>query len=483
MAHISPSASVMLGAHSTTTDSIGTTAAPSGPDNSTGAGTSIGQPSAPGSETQTDITAADAPPSTPSMDDSKSSRSGETDNSGQIRSSEINDDSWIEDWDMTIHRCSHCDRPLVSAARLAQHVQAWHTGCAPVLRPYREPPSDTDAGSGELVVIVPDGDLFLSVSEGTAGPGRRGMRFQVASPILWLASRVFNSMFGPTSRVQEAIALRRSNITGLPPVVVALDDDPEALKFVLNTLHLGYAPISIPTYELMVEVAAICNKYELQQALQPVADRHFLPIGKFEDFSARSNWLLISYVFGYETLFAAVSKHIILHLTDAEQTATIDRRTPAKVTGMTRSVPPSAGIISDRVPSRNPEALVAKRNLIIDSLVTHLRQVQGNRSVGLGQATPVARCLKQSMQKECEALQLGHLEGNLGLGLLEDMRTKSLMKIYDEVALLVPLSLRSSDTHRTCSWVLGFKFTASRLLSSVEGLKLKDIPSSVRAQR
>jgi len=140
----------------------------------------------------------------------------------------------------------------VSAARLAQHVQAWHTCCAPVLRPYREPPSDTGASCSELVVIAPDGDLFLPVSEGPARPGRRGMRFQVSSSILWLAFRVFNSMFGPKSRFQEAIALRRSGITGFPPVVVALDDDPETLKFVLTALHFPYGPFSIPTYNMMV---------------------------------------------------------------------------------------------------------------------------------------------------------------------------------------------------------------------------------------
>jgi len=58
-----------------------------------------------------------------------------------------------------------------------------------------------------------------------------------------------------------------------------------------------------------------------------------------------------SYVFGYEQILAAVSKYIILRLTDAEQTAAIDCRTPGKVTGMARSVPPppssSASAIAD----------------------------------------------------------------------------------------------------------------------------------------
>jgi len=325
-----------MAACSTTTDSIGTPAPPSDPGDSTDVGASVGQPSAPGFEAQMDITAADASSVTPSTDNPESSRSGQT------WSLEVSDDSWIEDWDMTIHRCSHCERPFVSAARLAQHVQTWHTGRAPALRPYQKPLSDTDAGSDELVVIAPHGDLFLSVSEEPAQSGSQGVRFQVTSSTLWLASRVFNSMFGPTSRFQEAISLRRSHIMGFPPVVVALDDDPEALQFVLTALHFSYGPFSTITYELMVEVAVICDKYELHRALQPVADRCFLPIGMkiSKSSESSSNWLLISYVFGYERIFAAVSKYIILHLTDAEQTATIDFRTPAKVTGMTRVPPP-----------------------------------------------------------------------------------------------------------------------------------------------
>ena len=110
------------------------------------------------------------------------------------------------------------------------------------------------------------------------------------------------------------------------------------------------------------------------------------------------------------------------------------------------------------------------------------------------------RCLKQLMQKECEALQLGNLEGNLfRLGLPEDVRTKCVDEICDEVALFAPLSVdcvhqsnnsyyghgrhNDNNTHKTCSWVPDLKLFVSNLLSSEEGLKLKDIPSSMRAQK
>ena len=77
MAQLSPSASVVLAVRSTTADSdIGTPAALSDPGDRKDGGASVGQPSAPGSEAQTDITAVCASPATPSTDNSKSSRSG-----------------------------------------------------------------------------------------------------------------------------------------------------------------------------------------------------------------------------------------------------------------------------------------------------------------------------------------------------------------------------------------------------------------------
>jgi len=305
-------------------------------------------------------------------------------------------------------------------------------------------------------------------------------------------------------------------------VVVALDDDPEAMKFVLTALRFPHRPLSSPDYKLMTEVAALCDKYELQQSLQPVADRYFLPIGRqISNFNRNPNWLLISYVFGYEKIFAAVSKYIILRLTGAQQAYTIDCRTPAKVTGMARVDPPSASAIAGRAPFLNPDALAAKRNSIIDQLEYSLAKVRRERSVIRSQIAPAVRCLKQSTQKECEALQLGNLEGNLlRLGLPEDVRTKSVGRICDEVALFAPLSVdcvhqsntaqhnsltfsgvphrngiaqhkstlsnvprENENVHRTCSWVPVFKLTVSRLLSSEEGLKLENIPSSMKIHK
>ena len=147
------------------------------------------------------------------------------------------------------------------------------------------------------------------------------------------------------------------------------------------------------------------------------------------------------------------------------------------------------------MPFSNPDALAAKRNSIIYQLESCLEKVRKERSVTRGQVAPAVRCLKQSMQKECEALQLGNLEGNLlRLGLPGDVRTKCVGTICDEVALFAPLSVdcahqssvsyyNNNITHKTCSWVPGLQLLVSNLLSEEEGLKLKDIPSSVRGSQ
>jgi len=83
----------------------------------------------------------------------------------------------------------------------------------------------------------------------------------------------------------------------------------------------------------------------------------------------------------------------------------------------------------------------------------------------------------QLEHRKCEELQLRHLEGNQhSLRLLEDVRTKSLVKIFDELESLVPLMLRVSQTHRACSWVIDFSFIVASLRWSEDGLNLNDFP-------
>ena len=319
---------------------------PDGSDDGTTVGTPISKSNARDSKTQTDNTAENT--STSSTRDSETQTDSAIEKKKEAKlapAPQLFDDSWIEDWDSTIHRCGYCKRPFVTRERLAEHTQVWHSLFSPNLQPYQKIPASPVSGGGskELVVVVEGGDLFIVVSKGFPFATKR-VRFQVASSVLWTASRVFNSMFGPTSRFQEAIALRRSHISGFAPAVVTLPDDLAALEYVFNVLHHRQDALPKPTHALMVEVAAVCDKYELHRALQPVADRFFLPKGqKLSKFAGGENWLLISYVFGYDQIFAAVSKHIILDIRSVDTPFVIDSRTPQKVTGMKdSSLPPNA---------------------------------------------------------------------------------------------------------------------------------------------
>ncbi|KAI5857259.1 hypothetical protein BZA05DRAFT_169642 [Tricharina praecox] len=217
--------------------------------------------------------------------------------------------------------------------------------------------------------------------------------------------RVFNSMIGPKSRFQEAIKLRRSYISGLgdPPVVVALDDDPDALEYIFNVLHHRQERLPEVDQPLMVAVAAICDKYELHSALQPVADRVFLPLGEIAS-EGYGDWLFIAYVFGYEDLFSKVSQEVIL--SNQETISTISVYTPQKVT----------------------EMLIAKRTLIVSQLVERLISIGYERMIKPGEPRPTVKCkATYSGDTMCEFLQFGHFVGTLASGrLLENIPNKIL---------------------------------------------------------
>ncbi|KAI5857258.1 hypothetical protein BZA05DRAFT_460548 [Tricharina praecox] len=162
-------------------------------------------------------------------------------------------------------------------------------------------------------------------------------------------------MFGPESHFLEAIELRRSKIPelGYPPAVVALNDDPDALEYIFNVLHHRQERLPEVDQPLMVAVAAICDEYELHSALQPVADRVFLPLGEIAS-EGFGDWIFIAYVFGYEDLFAKASRELIL--SNQETISTINVYTPQKVT----------------------ETITEKWTLIVSELSHKLESIPGN---------------------------------------------------------------------------------------------------------
>jgi len=226
----------------------------------------------------------------------------------------IVDDSWLDDnWDMTVHRCQHCSRPFGTRTRLLDHLRVWHAGRSPKIAEYKYSLKKSRLQLDNIVVITGGGDMFIETIKANFLVGHIVVQYQVSSQVLWTASPVFRAMFGPDSKFEEAVNLRRAHILGFPPSVIPLDDDSAALEFIFNVLHLQHDRVpDIIDFQQMVQVAAICEKYELHKALQPTADKLFKLQKELSTHYGYEDWLLVSYCFGYEDIFTDVSKELIL---------------------------------------------------------------------------------------------------------------------------------------------------------------------------
>ncbi|KAF8544185.1 hypothetical protein BDD12DRAFT_101830 [Trichophaea hybrida] len=274
---------------------------------------------------------------------------------------EIADDSFLETWDMTIHRCQHCNRPFGTQNRLLDHLSAWHVPGAPEIETHKTSEILSELNGFEDIHVIADGgDIVIQVKSPSGAK-----YWWVASQILWTTSRVFRAMFGPNSNFQEAVKIRRSRILGFPPALVPLeDDDPTALELVLATLHHrnDLLPDKIP-FEQLVNIAAIVDKYELQCVLGSKLSKLWEP----PPTGVRDNdWLFVSYVFGYATIFAELSKDLIIRgaldtdgalvFGEGESTHSLSEFTPESVISEFKRLldnPSTSGVTSPRETDRN----------------------------------------------------------------------------------------------------------------------------------
>jgi len=156
-----------------------------------------------------------------------------------------------------------------------------------------------------------DGDvvLLLRNSRGTA-------RFQVNSSILCMSSLVFRAMLGVKSHFKEGKELA-SRGPGMAPVEVNIeDDDPDVLAVILQILHHRHN--SVPkaiTGDKLYQVAILCDKYDLQQALSLSLDK-WIPTSSVilsETMTSQDDKrLFMAYAFRMEEEFRIVSRNLIL---------------------------------------------------------------------------------------------------------------------------------------------------------------------------
>lgn len=169
------------------------------------------------------------------------------------------------------------------------------------------------AASVERVNIIERGDLVISAS---ASAGGIVVEYLVASQVLWMVSAVFSSMIGPDSTFTEAVELRQATLDG-GTGRIRLEDDPTALNIVLLVLHHQYDRVpKTVSFDLMVAIAEICDKYLIQDALRFVAkdwSGHLREEVERLGFVGYENWLLVAWVFGHEEDFTKVSRALVLN--------------------------------------------------------------------------------------------------------------------------------------------------------------------------
>ena len=110
---------------------------------------------------------------------------------------------------------------------------------------------DADA-AGDLVLLVGSGDDHL--------------RIRASSKVLSLASPVFAALLSP--RFAEGHSLTAEK--GLAPQEISLpEDNPKAMAWICQVLHFRKRVTEDVSFLLIREIALLCDKYDISQALGP----------------------------------------------------------------------------------------------------------------------------------------------------------------------------------------------------------------------
>lgn len=175
--------------------------------------------------------------------------------------------------------------------------------------PPEEPPGDEVVKRSTTIKFVAQGDVILAL---TSPNGEA--RFQVSSTILCLGSPVFRAMLGVESKFREAVDLSKRDTAREPFELSLKDDDPNAMAVILRILHFkhNWIPKKL-TPERLYDIAIICDKYDLGQALENWLTR-WTP-ESFTGTITPDQWLFIAYVLGKAAEFKSLSQELILRCT------------------------------------------------------------------------------------------------------------------------------------------------------------------------
>ena len=167
---------------------------------------------------------------------------------------------------------------------------------------------DTRTGPVTLV-IDPEGDLYMKLDTGS---------LKVSRKTLSLSSPVFLAMFGASSKFKETTD-KTLDHEGVQ--IVTFDDDNfEIMAIIANIMHLrsDVVPNTL-TFKQLYQIAVLCDKYDLKRCLGPWTSIWATPYLDCYSRLGYEEWLFMSVVFQYDSVFKEVTRHAIINAELSEQ--------------------------------------------------------------------------------------------------------------------------------------------------------------------
>lgn len=152
------------------------------------------------------------------------------------------------------------------------------------------------------VHVDPSGDIKLLAQD-----GEKKKTFVVSSKAMCLASPVWSAMLNPKSHFKEA---KPDN-----GEISLKDDDQEALSILLDIAHLRFSKIPLSlTYELLVGVAVLCDKYDLVTLVRPWLPKWYEKLWDLRNGDGFEKWLFIAWTFGDAITFERNAVRLVLEI-------------------------------------------------------------------------------------------------------------------------------------------------------------------------
>lgn len=211
-------------------------------------------------------------------------------------------------------------------------------------------PSPTTSGLQQTTVLHDGGDVTLEVGK----IGSFQQRIKASKSAMGLASPVWKAMFSHVWAESEAAEI------SLP------DDDADATLLVLQIAHLRFQDLpkkgTIPLHDL-VNLAVICDKYDLTHLVRPFLDLNNWARERFLDLTGgvcHPDLLFVAWTFGYSESFEHLARRVL------DQTTVTSSGTPL--------------YLGQRFPEHMPPGLLGKPFLTIHQVLVRF-QVQNSSSL------------------------------------------------------------------------------------------------------